>query len=98
MTDEWRLVLVEWEDSHALTAGGWMHLDGQYNTDPRVIFSVGWLVADGERSKIIVPHRNEETPDAYAQGAGVISIPTRCVIRMVDLCEARTERQATEAA
>ncbi|MEJ7811359.1 MAG: hypothetical protein WKG32_13190 [Gemmatimonadaceae bacterium] len=96
--DGMRLVLVEWEDSHALTASGWMHLDGEYDTAPRVVLSVGWLLVDDERSKIIVPHRNEETPDTYAQGAGVISIPTRCVVRMVDLYEARTERQAASAA
>lgn len=93
-----RLVLVEWQDSHALTTGGWMHLDGEYSTEPRTIFSVGWLLVDDERSKIIVPHRNEETPTTYAQGAGVISIPTRCIVRMVELREAKEERQATEAA
>jgi hypothetical protein len=82
-----RLVLIEWEDSHALGTGGWMHLDGEYSSDPRVILSVGWLLVDGERSKILVPHRNEETPDAYAQGSGVISIPTRCVVRIADLRE-----------
>jgi hypothetical protein len=93
-----RLVLVEWEDSHALTSGGWMHLDGEHSTDPRMCFSVGWLLADGERAKVIVPHRNEEPPGAYAQGAGAISIPTRCIVRIVDLREVGEERQATEAA
>lgn len=86
-----RLVLIEWEDSHALTAGGWMHLDGAWSTEPRIIYSVGWLVADDARSKIIVPHRNDETPNTLAQGAGVISIPTRCVVRIVALCEAAEE-------
>lgn len=93
-----RLVLIEWEDSHSLTTGGWMHLDGEYSAEPRIILSVGWLAVDGERSKIIVPHRNEETPAAYAQGAGVLSIPARCIVRMVDLREVREKRKAAKAA
>ena len=75
-----------------------MHLDGAYDTAPRVVFSVGWLVHDGERTKIVVPHRNEETANTYAQGAGVISIPTRCVVRIVGLREDEETGQAAEAA
>lgn len=80
-----RLVMVTWEDSHALSGVGWMYLDGEYTTAPRVIYSVGWLVHDGDDTKIVVPHRNEETDKYVAQGAGVISIPTRCVVRVDDL-------------
>lgn len=82
-----RLVLVEWEDSHALTRDGWMHLDGSYSEEPRVVYSVGWLHVDTEHVKIIVPHTNRPAPDVCAQGSGVISIPTRCVVRMADLVE-----------
>ncbi len=84
-----QLVLIEWEDSHFLTPDAWMHLDGEYDIAPRRILSVGWLLVDDELIKIIVPHRNEETSDVYAQGAGVISIPTRCVVRMTELCEVK---------
>lgn len=87
-----RLVMIEWEDSHAMSADRWMHMDESVTTEPRIIHSVGWLHASDKRSKILVPHRNEASPTNYMQGAGVISIPTRCVVRMVDLKEAKGRR------
>jgi hypothetical protein len=91
-SDHLRLVLIDWVDSHALSREVWMTLDGSWNTAPRVIHSVGWLMHDGPDTKIVVPHRNEEPPNHYAQGSGAIAIPTRAVLRITDLIRGRTRR------
>lgn len=64
-----RLALIEWEDSHA--AAGWQEIGGTIE-DRR---SVGWLILDGEHAKVVAPH----------EGNGVMTIPARAVLRIIDL-------------
>ena len=80
-----RLVLIESEDSH--TEGGWQRLD-QHLADRAVVCrSVGWLILDGTVAKIVAPHLGESESDVPLQGNGIMTIPTRAVLRMVDLTQ-----------
>ena len=49
--------------------------------------SVGWLVLDGERAKVVAPHLNQQEAGVALQGSGVMTIPARAVLRIVDLRE-----------
>lgn len=77
-----RLVLVEWEDSHA--DGAWHGLE-RIEDRTLVCRSVGWLVVDGERAKVVAPHINEQEPGVPLQGCGVMTIPASAVLRVFDL-------------
>lgn len=81
-----RLVLVEWEDSHG--GRGWQSLDATPEDRALVCRSVGWLVLDGKQAKVVAPHMNEQEPGVPLQGSGVITIPSRAVLRIVTLTEA----------
>ncbi|MGI9078764.1 MAG: hypothetical protein ACR2G6_15760 [Gemmatimonadaceae bacterium] len=89
MADNRRLVLIEWEDSHSVDA--WQELGERIEDRALVCRSVGWLVLDGKRAKVVAPHLNEQEPGVPLQGGGVMTIPTRAVLRMVDLREANGE-------
>ena len=75
--------MVEWEDSHG--DGAWHQLDGEIEDRVLVCRSVGWLVLDGDRAKVVVPHLNEQETGVPRQGCGVMSIPARAVLRIVEL-------------
>ena len=78
-----RLVLIEWEDSHS--DGAWQQLGGEIEERALVCRSVGWLVLDGERAKVVAPHVNDQEPGVPLQGCGVMTIPARAVLTMTDL-------------
>lgn len=80
-----RLVLIEWEDSH--TEGGWQRLDGDLADRAVVCRSVGWLVLDGAVVKIVAPHLSESESEVPLQGNGIMTIPSRAVLRMVNLTQ-----------
>ncbi len=80
-----RLVLVEWEDSHG--DGEWQQLDGEIEDRVLVCRSVGWLVLDGERVKVVAPHLHQGEEGVPTQGCGIMTIPTSAVIRVVNLQE-----------
>lgn len=50
-------MLIEWVDSSRLggAGGGWLDLDEISDPDPHVCISVGFLVKENERGKILVP-------------------------------------------
>ena len=79
----YRLVLIEWEDSHS--DGAWQHLDEDLEDRALVCRSVGWLVLDGERAKVVVPHMSEQEAAVPLQGCGIMTIPAAAVLRIVDL-------------
>jgi hypothetical protein len=89
-----RLVLIEWEDSHS--EGGWQKLDGKIEDRALVCRSVGWLVLDGEHAKVIAPHMNQQEPGVALQGSGVMTIPTRAVVRVADLHGGEGRRTSNE--
>lgn len=75
MTTPYRLVLIEWLDSHHVP--GWH--TGEPATKPLLCRSVGWLVHDGTEAKTIAPHiTEEETP----QRCGEMTIPTAAMLKM----------------
>lgn len=77
------MVLIEWEDSHG--DGVWHLLDKPIEDRALVCRSVGWLLLDGERAKVVAPHVNEAEDGVPLQGCGVMTIPARAVVRITDL-------------
>ena len=78
-----RLVLIEWEDSHA--DGSWQKISGPIEDRAIVCRSVGWLVLDGERAKVVAPHLSEPDSEVPLQANGVMTIPARAVLNIYDL-------------
>lgn len=81
------LVLVEWQDSH--TRGGWQDLD-RIADAVLVCHSVGWLVHDGDVSKVLAPHVSFGSDPL--QGSGVMTIPTRSVLKISPLAKGQRRR------
>ena len=82
---EYRLVYIEWEDSYGCSPD-WEDLENCQPV-PMVCRSVGWLIHDDEKCKVVVPHMNEpDHPNAFKrQGCGDMTIPTAAVVKVVDL-------------
>lgn len=79
------LVLVEWEDS-AQPSSSWQFLE-DVGAPPAVrCRSVGWLIANTEDVRVLAPNMGAVGGDA-PQVSGVITIPSRAVLRMVLLRE-----------
>ncbi len=80
-----KLVLIDWLDSHH-NRDGWRVLDEDEKPEATVCRSVGWLVAESRDAKTIIPHtagwRGGEGPN---QGCGDITIPSCCILRVVEL-------------
>lgn len=85
MIDKRRLVLVEWEDSHC--SQGWEHIGDEIEDRALVCRSVGWLLLDGEKAKVVAPHMSDPDCGVALQANGTMTIPTRAVLRIVDLAE-----------
>lgn len=85
-----RLVLVEWLDSYGCSSD-WQAIE---SCNPKLLScrSVGWLAYDGDDCKVIIPHISEPLPEATSQGCGDMTIPSKAVVRMVDLQEPARER------
>lgn len=83
---QFALVLIEWSDSH--TTEAWTPINlAEDDIEDRVLLcrSVGWLVHDGPRAKVVAPHMAET-----AQMCGVMTIPTTAILRMTVLSERGT--------
>lgn len=81
-----RLVLVEWEDSHG--NGEWQEI-GALEDRALVCRSVGWLVLDGKKAKVIAPHIIEPETGVEFQGCGIMTIPAAAIISMTNLAVPR---------
>ena len=44
--------------------------------------SVGWLIHDGERAKVVAPHMSKETAGVPIQGNGLMTIPSKSILRL----------------
>lgn len=88
-----RLVLIEWEDSHA--DGSWQQVGGVIEDRALVCRSVGWLVLDGERAKVIAPHINEQESGVPLQACGIMTIPASAVLRVIDVAQHGTTYSRT---
>ena len=80
------LVMIEWEDS-AQPSPNWRHLQDAGTPTPIVCRSVGWLIVDTARVKVIAPNMGAIDDPTSIQMSGTITIPTRCVRRTVRLKE-----------
>lgn len=81
------LVMVQWEDSVQPTPG-WEYLEDVEPSGIVTCASVGWLIYDGSDVKALAPNMGNVNGDS-AQVSGVIRIPTRCVVCIVELEEPR---------
>lgn len=83
-----RLVLVEWVDSYGCSSN-WTALDDPL-AKPHIMNcrSVGWLAHDGDEAKVLIPHMAELEDGEAKQACGDMTIPTRAVVRMLDLSHA----------
>jgi hypothetical protein len=85
------LVYIEWEDSYGCSPN-WEDLKN-CSAVPMVCRSVGWLVHDDQKCKVIVPHLNEpDHPNADLQGCGDMTIPTSAILRMAQLTLPKRKR------
>jgi len=93
-----KLVLVEWVDSYGCSAT-WEQFSTPLD-QPRVMTcrSVGWLAHDGDDAKVLVPHVAQLGDAPPSQGCGDMTIPSRAVVRMVDLHEPAAEAAPPGAA
>lgn len=82
--DRFRLVYVEWEDSHGCSSS-WEFLD-QHSPSVTVCQSVGWLIHEDKVCKVLVPHLLPSNGEGLrAQGCGDMTIPTSAIRKLVTL-------------
>jgi hypothetical protein len=80
---KYRLVIVEWEDSQRpVSAWGW--LDDYELPDCVSCVSVGFLVAESDRSIALAPNLGD-IAQSREQACGIINIPRSAVRRVCDL-------------
>jgi hypothetical protein len=81
---EFRLVLIEWLDSYGCSAT-WQDL-ANCELGVMVRQSVGWLIHDDERCKVIFPHMNQpDHTNASQPGCGDMTIPSASIIKILEL-------------
>jgi hypothetical protein len=80
-----RLVLVGWIDSFGCSPSWEVMEDDLKPPAILVCRSVGWLAYDGDDYKVIVPHVADATACSKRHGCGEMAIPSRTIIRLVDL-------------
>jgi hypothetical protein len=79
LTNEYPLMLIEWVDSSRL-GNGWLDLDEIHDPDPHTCVSVGFLVKENERGKILVPTVADIKNPANRHTHGGIMIPSCSII------------------
>ena len=80
------LVMIQWEDSRRPDPN-WVHLS---DLDPPEVVkcaSVGWLVHDDPTVKALAPNMGDLIEGGSVQASGIIRIPARCVVALVELDE-----------
>jgi len=77
------LVFIEWEDSRQ-PVPAWAYLSDFESPTIVKCASVGWLIHDGEDVKTLAPNMGDLGEDDV-QVSGVIRIPTRSILRVVNL-------------
>jgi len=79
-----RLVFIEWLDSFGCSSQ-WEDIAVPAPA-PLFCRSVGWLLHDTDQCKVVVPHLTFPTQEHMKQqGCGDMTIPTRAILRIVDL-------------
>lgn len=80
------LVIIEWEDS-AQPLPAWQHLSDLSLPGVIKCASVGWLVKDGKKVKVLAPNMGGIDSPENIQASGFMQIPTRCVVSIKRLEE-----------
>lgn len=82
------LVLIEWEDSRQPVPSWRFLADVSEPPDAVTCASVGWLIHDTKRVKVLAPNMGglHDGGDSV-QACGLMSIPTRCVVKITKLKE-----------
>lgn len=80
------LVLIRWEDS-AQPVPRWQHLSELSLPDVVECATVGWLIGDNDRVKVVAQSIGGINADDNVQASGVMAIPARCVISIEPLEE-----------
>lgn len=79
------LVIIEWSDAMTIK-DNWHQMETEIN-EPAVCISVGYLVGDKEKVKILYSHIALEDKHTNECGKGNIIIPTNAIISMRKLAE-----------
>lgn len=78
------LVYVEWDDSFGVSSR-WEAIPNDYPTPKSTMCqSVGWLVYDGKKYKVVVPHLTGPEGDTWS-GCGDMTIPVGVIVRIIRL-------------
>lgn len=80
------LVMIEWEDS-LQPSSAWSYLSDFEPMPTMRIASVGWLIHDGDESKVVAPNIGGLGDAENAQITGASHIPTRCVVSVQKINE-----------
>ena len=80
---KWPLVRVRWLDSTA--PRGWQPLADWQGAGALDCISVGYLYAEDEISKTIIPHFAYPGEDANRQGSGILVIPAGAIVSIEHL-------------
>ena len=81
--NKYKLVLIEWEDSQ-LGYQGWKFIDEQ-PTELPIYLSVGFLVHEDERCKVLYPHIKQTDIKDELSGSGDIKIPNSAILKITEL-------------
>jgi hypothetical protein len=81
---KYRLVYIEWEDSYGCSPD-WEDLEN-CSPAPMVCRSIGWLIHDDKKCKVVVPHLTQaDHPNSNLQGCGDMTIPTSAIRKIADV-------------
>lgn len=78
------LVKVRWVDSSSPRMG-WTNLSTWEGVGSLECISVGYLIADDEKSKTIAPHLAYPDDEDQCQGNGIIVIPNGAIVSVESL-------------
>ncbi len=81
----YKLVLIEWMDSYTDNKS-WHPLDDKIDS-PAICISVGYMVSDKKKVKILYPHLALEDEWTNEAGKGSIVIPTISIVNIKKLKE-----------
>ena len=79
----WPLVRITWLDSSS--PRGWRDLKDWAGLCSLECVSVGYLMAEDERSKTVVPHVAYPTEEENRQGSGIMVIPAGAIVSVETL-------------
>jgi hypothetical protein len=84
------LVMVEWLDSFGCSAN-WQEFTEIREPRPVICKSAGWLVCNGKKSKVILPHLADCHNGKIEQGCGDMTIPNACIRKITVLRKAKAK-------